>query len=1616
MGNKFNAAPAFDSGSSEHPDPKIAKLKKEISDNEQQLADMQKNMATIKAKMEASKSGAQNISIPVDPANNKVNPNRASGEKGQKIDFNPAPAKGRERVEKNNKIIEDANRENEKAANVIKNLKNAVTSRFEKKDDYENRGEGSEKLAGLEKKIRDIEAKIAAYVQKTGTNAEPKIVQAFQREINILITQMVEVSKNYDITIPKSFVAKYFNITPKATTPEAKKVSKENNTKKAHLEDRLARASELNLSQVEIRNIQTKLGMDPLRLGSPATPKVKRNPAAPGTKVLKQKTISRSPLLREQPPVQPAAPTVPNAPAAPTQNPQQNLNNTPGQPVSNPSAPGAPTGLPRNPGTLPATPDVNPTQKAQEDYAKFLEKCEDRGTGGLVRQLEATMPEFANLSEGKKMMVIAGMNQEILKHVNQKAQLDFQEKASKVNGLGRTFSMTNRFGRLANVLGNMPTLLRKNFLIAESRKKELAALHGDSHETEGIRNGFLSEKIPALVQVYGKYNIDAFLGKDGKTPVVDFANLKGLQNAPVETQTSGKKYTELANELAYTPKGNSKYKKLELELAVAREDFLLNLEAHARASGIPDPEAYTHQYLGDSENLMKAMNLAAADPQTAQVLSNIKNNSAYTQGLKDLLTERGLVIVGGAGARLGARAGLALAVGGTIATVTGPASGVLILGTMAIAGGVSYVTGRVRASKTLEQQKEMARNGMRQKTGVSKKAQRYLDQLQVAEGKLNNPANSAVENEVLISEIKSLNNAIAKERQNGLSSTGFSAVEKNLKRLSDEKIEAILNETSPMKKQVMLLDLKTSTEFVMAKLERQEINFGKGPDVFVNQDKLVTALQKAQAAIQVNLNEAKLYEMFNAGADANISEMAQNVLAKRSHLKEYGGLRAERIKNEEAAWRHTQASKSAFYGALLAGSTVTLRELAPHVGWPVHNVEHVQGSTASAAPSLVSNGSGELHAQHIFPPVDPSLKGFQPKSPFDHGIKGEDYDDVRKTVTHTGPKHVGHGGTHHAPKHPAYIKPIEDQNFDENENIVDENIVKENPIIDHSHDVVPAPAPKGPAFDHIPSYDEISKYRFTDGDRFVIKQMADSRWMADMQKFFPNGKHGGLLDRNVNRFINRNEGGIWSGDKRDLHKFFTAYEEETNDTAKPGETTEDYIRHIEEYYAEKDFLQGKGIPKANPNDVYVSFKDKNAYTTEPVNQPESVAPVAPRPAPIQMTRIEPQQPHFETTVPEMPRAPLAKIPHFEPRQPSIETPSTEYAFDNSPEGWYKNAVKLYMGGEDSRVWKRIHGLSANNFFDRSEGGFMGKDARMYRQWLQDQSRFFHVKVDDNMTVEDLSKVIAEHRVFSKTSLPVKNVAETNLNVPKAPIIEKIPTPAPEIKSEITDNAAAWSTKSWGEYFNGRLRPWSKVKDMNAQEFLKDESVRRKFSDLHDDLRVIVSQEHVAVDENMTVGDLMQKLGGLNKDGTLLHEWARPNGSITSSSLELDSINHDLTPRELAWTNMPSDGAGQTNGLELLSSYEFMKAVDSNMEKMINKIMDVGTDGTFWEKTKNMTVENFLDSEPDLANPSHELLFETLEKMERIDPDLASGNISVERFMRSVYNRDEYVKMVRESAK
>ena len=204
--------------------------------------------------------------------------------------------------------------------------------------------------------------------------------------------------------------------------------------------------------------------------------------------------------------------------------------------------------------------------------------------------------------------------------------------------------------------------------------------------------------------------------------------------------------------------------------------------------------------------------------------------------------------------------------------------------------------------------------------------------------------------------------------------------------------------------------------------------------------------------------------------------------------------------------------------------------------------------------------------------------------------------------------------------------------------------------------------------------------------------------------------------------------------------------------------------------------------------------------------------------------------------------------------------------------------------------------------------------------------------------------------------------------------------------------------------------------MNAQEFLKDESVRRKFSDLHDDLRVIVSQEHVAVDENMTVGDLMQKLGGLNKDGTLLHEWARPNGSITSSSLELDSINHDLTPRELAWTNMPSDGAGQTNGLELLSSYEFMKAVDSNMEKMVNKIMDVGTDGTFWEKTKNMTVENFLDSEPDLANPSHELLFETLEKMERIDPDLASGNISVERFMRSVYNRDEYVKMVRESAK
>ena len=1440
----------------------------------------------------------------------------------------------------------------EKNKNVIRREKEIAKTQEKRK--------GVEKLGAIEKKIKEIEAKIAKYIDTAGERAEPKIIESFQREMNNLVGDMVAVCKQYDIKISKNFVAKQFNIAPKAKTQKENSEVEKNATKKAHYEDRLARAAELNLSEAEINNLQRKLGIPETQ---PETPVVEQN--------------KRAPAVRQQP-------------------------RNPGRPAIDDSA-----------------------EKAKEDYAKFLQVCEDRGTGSLVRQIEAMSPEFVNLSEGKKMMVIAGMNQEILKHVNQKATLEFQQKAGKVNGLGKFFGTNNRFGRFANVVGNMPTLLRKNFIMAKSRKDELEALKSDAHETEGIRNGFLQEKIPGLVEVYGKYNIDAFLGKDGKTPVVDFANLKSLRNASPATRESGKKYTELANEIAYTPKGSSTYKKLEKQLADARKDFLLDLEIHARANAVPNPEAYTHQYLSDSENLMKVMNLAAGNPQTAQALSNIANNPAYKQAIKDLVTERGAVMLGSAGARLGVRTGIMLAVGGTLATVTGPAAGVLILGTTATAGVISYFTGRVRANKTLEQQKELARNGMRQVGGVSKKTQKFLDELQVAEGKLKNPKNSAAENEIIIDQIKTLNTEIAKERQNGLSSTGFSSVEKNLKRLSDEKIEAILNETSPMKKQAMLLELKTATDFVMAKVERQEINYGKGRDVFVNQDKLVTALQKAQTAIQTNLNEAKIYEMFNAAdADANITEMAREALAKRSRLKEYGGLRAERIKNEETAWKHSQATRSAFYGALLAGSTASTMELGYHMGWIGHQGEAVVANTQGTAKTAAEAGAGTAAWQ-------------LPNGNFDankwlFGENNNNLGPVSNTVGH--PSGVSSGiehATHHV-SHPHTAvhtppKPVEHENMDGDDNSTIEEWkrlenakikIDQHPV-EHSNDIVVKPAiptlaQKGPVFDHVPSYKEVSDYKFTDSDRSVIKQMAEARMNGDMQKFFPDGKHQGLLYRNVNRFINRNEGGIWSDDKTNLHKFFTQYEEETGDTAKPGETTEDYLRHIEEYYSEKDFLSGKNLPKANPKDVYVSYNEKNQYTvTQPVRNPEPAVVSQPRPVPTRGA-VEFQQP-----------------------RPRIGNPRLEYRFDNNPESWHKNSLKTFLGGEDSRVWRRIHRLPANDFIQRTEGGFMGKNARMYREWLRDQASFYRVNVQENMSVEDLSRAIAEHRVFHEVGPDVpstpRGVAqfdqprpvspqftriesqrarfETPISEPKK--LEPVTIEAPVIKPELSDQAAAWYTKSWGEYFNGRLRPWSKIRDMNAQEFLKDESVRRKYTELHEDLKNIIHQEHVSVDDTMTVNDLMQKLATLNKNGETLHELVRENGGISPSELQLASTNHELSSVETEWANQVDTATGKTHGVEILGNYKYSEAVDLRMEKMITKLLSVGTDETFWEQMKTMKVSEFLSLDPDISNPSHDFLAETIFKMNKIDPDiLKREDLTVERFMHAVYARDEYVKLIR----
>ena len=817
------------------------------------------------------------------------------------------------------------------------------------------------------------------------------------------------------------------------------------------------------------------------------------------------------------------------------------------------------------------------------DYEKFVKLCEERGTGNLVKQMSTVVPEFDALPEGKKMLILQGMNDQLLTHVNQRAIEHFQKKLE-----GKPWYSPKKLW--ANIT--------KNHNIADFRKKELALLAGNGGENSIERLEFLKAHAPSLMEVFGGSGVDGYLDKKGKKVIADFSNRKMLENASPKLKIAAEEYNTIANKLAHLSPSDKKGRiEIEKKLEVARTAYLEGLIEKAQAEGVPNPEFNISTEVKQREILMRTMSMLSADKNTSKKLSNIAKRPALIQAFTDIWAERGAMTATGAAARYAKKilfgtAVAGIAVGSPLMVIAAIGSGALI------SGALGYWRGKERAKKTLNEKDLLARRGGEQKKEkLSNETRKNLDQLALLQQQYDAkfprnadyalaPLTPAQETErfALIKEMKRLNDIVAVAKQKEGTNIGMGNVTRHLERL--EKLQTELaGSNSQIEKKEILSRMKTIHDFIEAKLQRNEVNFlGKDKNVnqiFLNQNKLFIALFDAQLAMQAEKFEPEIMNIFDLNspesqrAFGNVANIHKDGTIQdvnfRERLINVGQANASNTEKNRKNFERSQAKMSALYGAAFSTIGYGLAHYAEgHWSIPdsIKNFFHHDSAPQTPSPTWTVGPNGQLQ-----PPTIP-LNGGTHNGPFDWDkfLRGGYNHDAQHPTHH--PKIHHHARTKiNIPKLPTYEPP-------KPEDVIDDQIKNLKPI-----DISDLPKPVDPFLHHVPNFDEVSSHQFDPDEMKTIDEMTQSNMAEELKKFFPEGKHAGLLDRDADKFLDRNIGGISNEEKSGLHEYLAEYKKETGDVPHQDETVGEFLKRVEKFHAEQDYLQGKNIPGDTKLDV-----------------------------------------------------------------------------------------------------------------------------------------------------------------------------------------------------------------------------------------------------------------------------------------------------------------------------------------------------------------------------------------------------------------------------------------------
>ena len=737
------------------------------------------------------------------------------------------------------------------------------------------------------------------------------------------------------------------------------------------------------------------------------------------------------------------------------------------------------------------------TAESKKELARYMEVCKSNGMGNIIEQAAGIVPGFNELPDSQKMLVMQGMNDELLNYINETSAAKFEEKMA---------GKTTKFGKFMAGMG-------KNYSIAKFRKEELAMIQGNKNESAVRRMDFIKAKVPGLVKVFGESGIGAYLDKDGGKVMADFANRKNLEGATPAVKKSAENFNKLANKLAHTPQEDKQaYAKVEKAFEKAQAQYLDSLEKYESEKGNKSSKYMTAEFVKQATTLMRSMSFIAADQNTAERLSNISTDPVFMQRLNSIASERGLMMAGGAGARKV----IVYSLLGGVAITAAPFSGMVALavaGSIGISGGMSYLTGKKRAEKGLEEKDKLARRG---------------------------------------------------EKQKGNTAIGMGNVTRHLDRIKTLRTQLEDKNISEIKRKEITEQLRTVADFVSAKMERREINFGKDKPgtpveqrVFVVQNRLMNELHEAYVDMDVDTNADTYMNIFDnkaSGAELGGSDSRTRRLIHVHGARNVGGTEAARNKQIKE-----QAKKSAKYGMLFASAGMVVAEAAHYFDWHIpgfgHNgTEDVNNATKPEGwhSPMVLPGNQNGNGPEFYDPTRDWMKVGTNPANHAHHVGG------------------GHHGAHHAPHHNAPHTPEVIEKLPTSPiKPIDVSAPAQTPMPLIPENQIPHVEYTAP---HEWTNQEIMEHEFSPADDDIIRKIAEHNRGLDMEHFFKH--HHNWLDKSAKHIENRNEGGVWNPTKRELDAYMDDFTEKTGYIPRKGQSVDDYLKFIEEYNARKTFLEG----------------------------------------------------------------------------------------------------------------------------------------------------------------------------------------------------------------------------------------------------------------------------------------------------------------------------------------------------------------------------------------------------------------------------------------------------------